>query len=161
MISSVVAVEQGHGIGFNGSMPWPRLKEDMQWFRELTTGHIVIMGSTTWKGFLKPLPNRINIVISRYEYDGADYCYTSPIDAINECQSMHPEKKIFIIGGQALYDSTMYLIDKFYITEIASNYQCDKFFDLSYVQKNFISRIIAHHDNTESLVAFTIKEYSK
>lgn len=161
MISSVVAVEQGHGIGFNGSMPWPRLKEDMQWFQELTTGHIVIMGSTTWKGFSKPLPNRINIVISRYEHAGADYCYTTPIDAINECQSMHPKKKIFIVGGQALYDCTMYLIDKFYITEIASNYQCDKFFDLSYVQKNFVSQTISQHDDSESSVAFTIKEYSK
>jgi dihydrofolate reductase len=161
MISSVVAVEQGCGIGFNGSMPWPRLKEDMQWFKELTTGHIVIMGSTTWKGFLKPLPNRINIVISRYHHMDADYCYTSPIDAIGECHSLHPEKKIFIIGGQELYDSTIHLIDNFYITEIASHYKCDKFFDLSYVQKNFVSRLISQHTDTESSVAFTIKEYSK
>lgn len=161
MIASIVAVELGHGIGFNGSMPWPRLKEDMKWFKELTTNHIVIMGSTTWAGFAKPLPNRINVVISRHNQSGADHCYKKPTDAIAGCQLLYPNKHIFIIGGQALYDSTMQLVDKFYVTELDAAYECDKFFDLTSLQQTAKCNHLSHVDLTISPVAFTIKEYLK
>jgi dihydrofolate reductase len=161
MIYSVVAVEAGGGIGFNGSMPWPSLKEDMQWFKQLTTGHVVIMGSTTWKGFAKPLTNRINVVISKNPHASADHAFVDPCDAIKSCLLLYPDRKIFIIGGQALYDSTMHLISKFYVTEIADNYQCDKFFNLLYVKENFIGYTLSSHNETLLTSAFTIKEYSK
>ena len=73
MINCLVAVERNQGIGFEGQMPWPRLKGDMSWFREKTTDQIVIMGRKTWESIGgKNLPNRINIVISREFVEHAD-----------------------------------------------------------------------------------------
>jgi dihydrofolate reductase len=82
MINAVVAVERDQGIGFEGSMPWPHLSKDLQWFKKLTSNQIVIMGSTTWKSLgCKPLPNRINVVLSRtHNYSGqgaADHTFKS------------------------------------------------------------------------------------
>lgn len=142
MINCLVAVEKGQGIGFKGQMPWPHLKGDMSWFRNMTTGHIIIMGSNTWKSLgYKSLPNRINIVLSRsnhYSGNGkADYTFSDADNAITFCNNEYPDKEIFIIGGGKVYQRYMNLIDRFYITEIDNEYECDTFFDLNYVQKNF------------------------
>lgn len=162
MINCVVAVEQGQGIGFKGIMPWPRLVGDMKWFKKLTTGHVVVMGSTTWNSLPGPLSDRINVVISSKSHVGATKCCPSPAQAITECKIEYPNKDIFIIGGQILYDSMMPEIDKFYVTEIDASYQCDKHFNLAFVKEHFKS--IAEHakyTTLESPVSYTIKEYSK
>jgi len=75
MIKCIVAVDQGQGIGFNGSMPWPTLKEDLSWFKEKTLDHIVLMGSNTYRSLGKNLSNRINIVISSQLNPKADFTY--------------------------------------------------------------------------------------
>lgn len=159
MINCVVAIERGHGIGLDGSMPWPHLKGDMSWFKTLTTGHVVIMGSTTWRSLSKPLPNRVNIVISRNFCIGADHQFLTPKDALEACKTFYSDKEIFIIGGQALYDSTMDVIDRFYITEINTEYACDKHFNFKYVKDTF-TNVIEHKIHTEP-VPFVIKEYNK
>lgn len=159
MINCVVAVEQGQGIGYNGSMPWPHLRGDMKWFKELTTNQVVIMGSTTWKSLGKRLPNRVNMIIGRTPWDNSDHCYLTPADALTSCSLLYPDKEVFIIGGQALYDSMMHLVDRFYVTEIEQQYQCDKFFNLTHVQTNFPNiKLHAEHNDP---VNYKIKEYTK
>ena len=65
MISAIVAVDNNWGIGFNGDL-LEAIPADLKRFKELTTGHVVVMGSKTWNSLpRKPLPNRGNIVISR------------------------------------------------------------------------------------------------
>lgn len=142
MINCLVAVEKNQGIGFKGQMPWPHLKGDMSWFRKMTTGHIVIMGSTTWKSIgSKPLPNRINVVLSKtndYSKKGsADHTFSDPETALAFCNNEYPDKEIFIIGGGKIYQEYFYKINKFYITEIEESYECDTFFNLKYIQNNF------------------------
>ena len=159
MINCVVAVELCQGIGFNGSMPWPHLGHDMRWFKTLTTGHVVIMGSTTWHGLGKKLPHRINMVISRHDCPGTDHRYLTPEDALDACRLLYPDKDVFIIGGQALYDSCMQCVDRFYITEIQQDYPCDKYFNFTYVKQNF-PNIIEHAAHTDP-VTYYIKEYNK
>jgi len=159
MINGIVAVERSHGIGRNGTIPWPRLSNDMKWFRDLTTNHIVVMGSTTWNSIKKPLPNRINIVMSSKSHVGADYSCINIDEALELCNVLFPEKEIFIIGGQALYNSVMSDINKFYITEIDENYECDKFFDVKYVQTRY-SQVVEHAKYTDP-IPYTIKEYKK
>jgi dihydrofolate reductase len=163
MINCIVAVEQNQGIGFNGQMPWPHLKGDMSWFKKMTTNQIVIMGSTTWKSLgCKPLPNRINVVLSRtHDYSGtdaADHTFSDPDTALVFCENEYPDKEIFIIGGSAIYEQYKYIVDRFYVTEINASYACDKFFDLSYVKENF-TKIKEHATFTEP-VNYTIKEYN-
>jgi dihydrofolate reductase len=75
------------------------------------------------------------------------------------CENEYPDKEIFIIGGSAIYDLYMHDVDRFYVTEIDSDYQCDKFFKLDYVQKNFTT-VIEHAKFTDP-VSYTIKEYKK
>lgn len=159
MINGVVAIEKNKGIGYNNSMPWPLLTEDMKWFKLLTTNNVIIMGSNTWKSIGKKLPNRINIVISRKNIVGADYTFENLESAILYSNLEYIDKEIYIIGGQQLYDSSMKIIEKFYITEIEENYQCDKFFNMDYVNKFFYNdKTIATYN---SPIKFTIKSYTK
>ena len=162
MIHCLVAVEKSQGIGFEGQMPWPRLKGDMQWFKDMTTNNIVVMGSTTWKSLGKSLPNRINVVISSKLHVYANLTYADPATAITELQERYQGKDIYIIGGQALYDSVKELVDIFYVTEIDADYTCDKFFNLDYVKETCknVSDVL-QFEVTESTPAYTIREYKK
>jgi dihydrofolate reductase len=157
MINCIVAVERSQGIGFNGQMPWPHLKSDMQWFRQLTTGNVVIMGSTTYDSLGKSLPNRVNVVISRKRELG-DHTFNDCGAALDFCSVEYPDKDIFIIGGSAVYEAYLDIIDRFYVTEIDADYECDKFFDLSYVKENFTK--VKEHATVTDTVRYTMKEYN-
>jgi dihydrofolate reductase len=156
MINCIVAVDKNQGIGFQGQMPWPRLKGDMDWFRTMTTGQIVIMGATTYDGLGKPLPNRINIVISRKRELG-DHSFSDCGAALDYCDLEYPDKQIFIIGGGKIYQQYLDIIDRFYVTEIDEEYECDSFFNLTYVQENFTK--VKECATFVEPIKYTIKEY--
>jgi dihydrofolate reductase len=159
MINCIVAVDRNQGIGFKGQMPWPYLKSDMSWFKEKTTDHIVIMGRKTWDSLGgKKLPNRTNLVISRNPVAGCDMSFAMTDIALDTAVALWPDKEIFIIGGSAIYQHYFDIVDKFYITEIDAEYECDTHFDLSYVKKNF-TKVTEHATFTEP-VKYTIKEYN-
>ncbi len=159
MINCIVAVEKNRGIGFNGSMPWPRLAGDMRWFKEKTIDQIVIMGRKTWESIgSKNLPNRINIVISRQFIEEADRCFSDTDRALGFCTMFYPYKQIYIIGGSAIYEAYLDIVDRFYITEIDAEYECDTFFDLDYVQNNFTK--VTEHATFNEPIKYTIKEYN-
>jgi dihydrofolate reductase len=159
MINSIVAVDKQSGIGFLGKLPWPHLKNDMKFFKSQTENNFVIMGSTTWRSLPNKLPNRINCVISRFKHD-ADLCFSALEASIFFAKKNHPEKEIFIIGGEKLYNSSMDIIDNFYVTEIDQSFNCDRFFNLDFVKNNYknTSIISSHIDND---ISYTIKKYSK
>ena len=158
MINCIVAVERNQGIGFNGSMPWPRLQGDMRWFREKTTDQIVIMGRKTWESIgSKNLPNRINIVISRNFIKEADRCFSDTGRALDFCKVFYPYKEIYIIGGSAIYQHYLNIVDRFYITEIDEDFKCDTFFDLTYVKENFTK--VKEHAKFTDPINYTINEY--
>lgn len=163
MISAIVAVERSQGIGFQNSMPWPLLKEDLKWFKQNTVGNIVIMGSKTFESIGKPLPNRINVVLSKnknYKYQGgSDHSFTDSDTALLFCQQEYPDKEIFVIGGSEIYNQFLYHVDRFLITEIDEDFVCDRFFNLDYVRKNF-TKVKKHATFTDPIL-YTIKEYTK
>lgn len=159
MINCIVAVERNQGIGFNGSMPWPRLGGDMRWFREQTTDQIVIMGRKTWESIgSKPLPNRVNLVLSKNKIEGCDACSADTDWLLNYCKIFYPYKEIYIIGGSAVYQHYLDIVDRFYITEIDADYECDTFFDYSYVKENFTK--VKEHATFNEPIKFTIKEFT-
>ena len=162
MINCLVAVERNQGIGFEGQMPWPRLKGDMSWFREKTTDQIVIMGRKTWESIGgKNLPNRINIVISREFVEHADRCFSETGRALDFCKLFYPYKEIYIIGGSSIYDQYFDIVNRFYITEIDADYICDKFFNLNYVKENCkVCKDLLYFDKTETSPAYKIREYT-
>lgn len=102
-IEIIVAVAKDGAIGKNGDLIW-RLTGDLQHFKQLTLGHTIIMGRRTWESLPKrPLPGRLNIVVSRqadYEAPGATVA-TSLADALAIADSA--EGRIFVIGGGEIY----------------------------------------------------------
>lgn len=157
MINCIVAVDKNQGIGFNGQMPWPHLRGDMQFFKRLTTDQVVIMGSTTFDSIGKALPNRVNVVISNHRVLG-DHTFTDCVGALAFCAVEYPDAEIFIIGGATIYKQYRNLIDRFYITEIDASYTCDTFFDLTYVKTHF-TKVTEHARFTDPL-NYVLKEYN-
>ena len=125
MIYHVVAVSENGVIGKNGQLPW-RFPADLKFFKDLTTGHTVIMGRKTFDSIGKPLPNRENIVISRLPRpDTADVKFAESVD-----QALQRAKKgkIFIIGGASIYRATVHLIHGIYLTRIHEDFEGDTFY---------------------------------
>ena len=125
-ISLIVALAQNRVIGINGQMPW-HLSADLKKFRQITTGHSILMGRKTYESIGRPLPNRRNIVISRnadYKIDGCEV-FSDIQQALNHCQK---ETEIFIIGGAAFYETMLPKADFLYLTEIDKSFEGDTYF---------------------------------
>lgn len=106
--SIVVACTADGGIGYKKAMPW-KIKEDFQYFKKLTQHHVVIMGRKTWESLpRRPLPDRLNIVISRqsnYKCEHAWVCESFEA-ALKQCAKLE-NQKIFVIGGAEIYKEAM------------------------------------------------------
>lgn len=132
IISLVAAVDSKNGIGLNGKMPWGHIREDMEFFRGLTTGSTVIMGRVTFESLgNKPLPNRKNIVISstanvKYYFKYNNLFYESSLE--NALLRLLNEEQIFIIGGESIYKKAIDYADRIFLTHIDKDYHCDRFF---------------------------------
>ena len=116
-------------IGRNNSLPW-NIPEDMQNFKQLTTGNTVIMGRKTFESIpenFRPLPNRHNIIISRNmdAQEGIDVCKNVP-KALEKAKSYG--KEIFVIGGSSIYEQTLPLADKMYLSLVKKDYEGDTYF---------------------------------
>lgn len=129
MICSILASTSQGGIGNKGTLPWPKHKEDLAWFKKHTTGHIVAMGRKTWDDpFMpKPLPNRINCIFSTRTL--GDYAVRrlsgDASDEIKTLQGQFPDKNVFVIGGQSLYESTENVVERVLLTRMKGNWWCD------------------------------------
>ena len=72
MIIGIVAIAENYAIGKDGKLPW-HYSSDLKYFKETTTGNVIVMGARTWDSIGRPLPNRLNILLSRTtELDGGD-----------------------------------------------------------------------------------------
>ena len=115
-INIIAAVAQNRAIGHeNKLIYW--LPDDLKRFKQLTTGHTIVMGRKTFESLPKgALPNRRNIVISNSvtELPGCDV-YQSISDAIAHCL---PDEDIYIIGGASIYEQTIGMADRLCLTEI-------------------------------------------
>ena len=125
MLSIIVAIAKNNAIGKDNQLLW-HISEDLQYFRQVTSGHTVIMGRKTFESIGKPLPNRKNIVVS---------CTLTPqegiivVSSITEAlQHAVKEPEVFVIGGGAIYRETFPLAQKLYITQVHENYEGDTFF---------------------------------
>lgn len=128
MINIIVAIAKNNVIGKNNEIPW-HYPEDLQYFKEVTMGKNVLMGSKTFDSIIKrlgkPLPGRNNIVLTRNK----DFSYPG-VTVINDLESFLKSQTddIFIIGGSSIYRQTLAYADKLYITFIDEEYEGDTFF---------------------------------
>ncbi|MDI9325245.1 MAG: dihydrofolate reductase [Alphaproteobacteria bacterium] len=130
----IVATTPQGVIGMKGAMPWGmNQKTDLKRFKDLTIGHVVIMGRKTWESLPRacaPLPHRINKIISTTITTTTDADVHSNLDeAIIDAQNKYPEKKIFIIGGGLLYSASLSQANIIYQTIIHTDIEGDTFFN--------------------------------
>ena len=127
-ISIIAAVADNYAIGKSNKLPW-HLPADLRHFKQLTTGHAVLMGKRTYESLPNgPLPNRKNIVLTSVLSEGVNEGYyeaDSLEDALELCEH---EDKVFIIGGGAVYRQSLDIADSMYITWVHAEFAADAFF---------------------------------
>jgi dihydrofolate reductase len=130
-VSWVFAASNNHVIGKDNKIPW-RLLDDMRLFREITSGHHIVMGRKTFESIGKPLPNRTNIVLSRdttLKIDGVHVF--NNIDDVVRFASERGESELMVIGGAEIYNLTSNIVDKVYYTRVEAEIDGDVKFDFS------------------------------
>jgi dihydrofolate reductase len=129
MINMIVAVDRNLGIGCNNKL-LANIKPDMEYFKRVTANSVVVMGYSTYMSLPKrPLPNRVNIVLTtkNVEFEGAQV--VSSIEALLEAlESYKDEKEIYIIGGGSVYKQLMSYAERLYITHVFDSFDADTFF---------------------------------
>jgi len=124
----IVARSRNHVIGKDNQMPW-KISADLQFFKKVTMGYPIIMGRKTWESIGRPLPGRRNIVVSRnvnYLALGAELVGSleQALDSLKEF------KRVFVIGGQQLFNQAFPLADELFITEIEIQVNGDTYFEI-------------------------------
>ena len=118
MIIGIVAVDRNGAIGKGGKLPW-HYSADMKFFKETTIGNACVMGHKTWLTLRKPLPYRLNIVLSRtVEIEEQDSVVVMrDVDSVLEMEKSLTSH-LFVIGGEQVYRSFLPHIDKWLVTEV-------------------------------------------
>lgn len=131
----IIACDPIGGIGYQNRLPWSNIQGDLPRFKRLTEGQTVIMGRNTWNSLpKKPLPGRINIVVS-----------SSPLEAEHHSVIRSPELhfnrpddvEFWLIGGAKLVESYWKEINEVHLTRVYDHYTCDTFINLPYIEANF------------------------
>lgn len=119
----IAAVSLNRVIGRNGQVPWD-IREDVQRFMRLTTGHTVLMGRKSFESLGKPLPNRRNVVLSSKEIRGIE-TYSSVDGALSALKNEH---KVFVIGGGEIFSQVMDRVDMMQLTLVERVVEGDTYF---------------------------------
>lgn len=165
MLKAIMAHDINYGIGINNQLPW-KCPEDLKYFKQVTSGHIIVMGTNTWKSLgCKPLPNRVNVVLTtHYDVDihgTADIVimdntvHTSAnnkivfehsghvIDTVvRSVDAIYEEhgKDIWIIGGAEIYKQFLPHVEELHCSLVAGEYECDTFLNpLQYTKMDITS----------------------
>lgn len=155
MLSIITCVDKNYLIGKDNKIPW-HYSEDLRYFKEVTWGKKVVMGSKTHESIIsylnKTLPNRHHIVITRNPHKYPDIeCYTSIEAFLSKYQNI--DEEIFIIGGKQIYEQLIDYADRLYITYIDASYEGDTYFP-KFNKNDFI----LIKDNKQGVLNFTVYE---
>lgn len=157
IISLIAALDRQGGIGKNNQLPW-RLSEDLRRFRELTTGHHIIVGRKTYESIGKHLPNRTMIVVTRQPDFKAKGCLVvNSIEAALLLAKVRDENEVFIIGGAEIYAQVLPLADRLYLTLVEAEVEADTFFP-AYEEGVWVEQeVITLTADEKNQFAFTFK----
>lgn len=152
MISAIVAVDENWGIGYNGDL-LAHIPNDLKYFKELTTNHVVMMGRKTWDSLPnKPLKDRLNLVITSGERQyGEGTCFIGMAEAMARLAHLEEDDEWFIIGGGSIYEQLLPLCDRVYVTKILKKFEnVDTYFPNLDISPNWapamVSEIYTHKD---------------
>lgn len=126
MIILIAAVADNNALGKNNDLLW-HLPKDFKRFKEITTGHHIIMGRKTFESFPKPLPNRTHVIISRQknlQYEGC--IVVQDLEKAIDCCPKN--EAVYIIGGGEIYAQSISLADQLDITKVHHSFEADVYF---------------------------------
>lgn len=128
MLSIIVAVAENNVIGKDNQLIW-HLPEDLKRFKQLTTGHTIIMGRKTFESLGRVLPNRKHVVLcksNKLEIQDENVEVISDIKLLD--RYIQSEEESFVIGGASIYELLMPYVNKMYITKIHQDFEGDVYF---------------------------------
>jgi len=126
MITLIAAVAENNALGKDNQLLW-HLPDDFKRFKNITSGHYIIMGRKTFESFPKPLPNRTHVIITRQKDYNPEGCIV--VNSLEEAIEFCPKQEdIFIIGGGEIYKQSIEIADKIDITRVHHCFEADTFF---------------------------------
>ncbi|MFN0280040.1 MAG: dihydrofolate reductase [Pyrinomonadaceae bacterium] len=136
MIIGIVAISKNYAIGKDGKLPW-HYSADLKFFKKTTTGNAVVMGANTWRSIGKPLPNRLNVVLSRSDIETPpEVMKLNSAEEVIELSKLLV-KDVFIIGGAKVFAAFADVIEKWIVTIIPETIEgADTFMPKDFL-KNF------------------------
>lgn len=155
-VSIIVAAADNGAIGKDNKLLW-NIPEDMKRFREVTSGHTVIMGRKTYESIGRPLPHRTNIVISgnpELKIEGCIVC-NSLEEALKKGKETERDE-LFILGGSSIYRQSIPYSARLYLTRIKGSYEADSFFPIDHGFEKVLSE--EPKDNGTHQFTFTVLE---
>ncbi len=120
---AIAAMSENRVIGNGNKIPW-HLPEDFKWFKQMTTGQIVVMGRKTFESIGRPLPNRTTIILSRTDFQYPGVQTVRSLDELPE----PGDKTVFICGGGQIYEQTLGICSDLYLTLVKKTVDGDAFF---------------------------------
>ena len=150
MIKAILACDENGGVGNKGTLPWPHIKRDFQWFKDNTMGHVVVMGSATYldPDMPKPMPKRKNVVVTSKPENcplADDFINGDVVEGIRSVEQKYSGLITWIIGGPKIIEQTLDIIDEFYISRIPGEFECDAFLPLDRIKEQFTMRSAESH----------------
>jgi dihydrofolate reductase len=162
-VSAIVAASKNRVIGSDNKIPW-YLQEDFKFFKQTTMNHHIIMGRKTFESIGKPLPKRINIVITRNPF-----FVVSGVIVVNSLEEAltiadeNGETEAFIIGGGTVYEQAFPVLDCIYYTEVQTELEGDTFFpeiNMQQWKKAFVKGQSANEKNDFNFEIYRLTKIS-
>lgn len=150
----IAALAENRVIGRDNQLPW-HLPADLKHFKALTLGKPIIMGRKTWDSLGRPLPGRLNLVVSRQpglQLEGAEV-FTSLAAALERAEAWAREEdaeELMLIGGAQLYELGLAQADRLYLTRVGISPQGDAYFPEVTEADWHLSSAIEHPEGLET-----------
>lgn len=162
-IYAIVAASENNVIGIGDDLPW-HLPDDFQYFKKTTMNHPILMGKNTWRTFQKPLPKRLNIIIS-HTLDEKLPEGVLHFKNINDALAYLKDNnytECFIIGGGKFYASTLAMVNKIFLTRVHTIIDDGTAFFPELTKEDWILTTQTFHDKDEKhKYAFTFQEWER
>lgn len=158
-ISIIVAIAENNAIGINNNLLC-HLSEDLKRFKQITSGHKIIMGKITYFTLPKrPLPNRTNVVLTNIPGEIIDGCQMAY--SINDVLKICNDEESFIIGGGSVYRQFLPIANKLYLTKIHHTFEADTYFsDINFDEWETISESVIFTDE-KSGIKYSFVDYKR
>ena len=161
-LAHIVACDEDNGIGKQKDLAW-HIREDLQHFKALTQGGVLLMGRTTFESLPGVLPGRVHVVLTHQRN------YVAPAEVfvahtLNEAVSLakdiafkHAKQRVWVIGGATLYAQTKSLASHFEITRVKGTYECDAFYPELPEDAELVCSASAKDERIEAFETYAIR----